>query len=156
MSEPQDSAEPLQNLPAGLPRRYAEYKPVDEAFSSLVPPTNVGGYDELLAYFNARGHKLPRSDEGLAAIDYLIGGATDRESLAVLARSIGMFYGDVLTHTVPGAHWEVVEEGYPRVRVTMKTAVDVVRVAIRRLGTADPTLLQNYAHVMELVRQEEP
>jgi Family of unknown function (DUF6278) len=156
MSEPQDSAELLQNLPPGLPRRHAEYKPVDEASSSLVPPTNLGGYDELLAYFKARGHNLPRSDEGLAAIDHLIDGATAKESLAVLARSIGMFYGDVLTHTVPGAHWEAAEEGYPRVRVTRKTAVDVVRVATRRLETADPTLVQNYAHVVELVRQGEP
>lgn len=156
MSDQQDSAEPLQSLPPGLPRRYAEYKPVDEDRSSLVPPTNVGGYDELLAFCSGRGLRLPRSDEGLAAIDHLIDGAADKEALAVLVRSIGMFYGDVLTHTVPGAHWEVVEEGYPRVRVTMKTAVDVVRVAHRRLANADPTLLQNYAHVMELLREEEP
>lgn len=65
-----------------------------------------------------------------------------------------MFYGDLLTHTVPGAHWEVVEEGYPLVRITRKTAVDVVRVALGRLATAIPTLEQNYAHVLELVRQE--
>jgi hypothetical protein len=44
-----------------------------------------------------------------------------------------MFYGAVLTHTIPRAHWEVIEEEYPLVRITTKTAVDVVRVAIRRL-----------------------
>ncbi|WP_426998467.1 hypothetical protein [Pseudarthrobacter sp. N5] len=65
MSEPQDSAEPLQNLPPGLPP--------DEARSSLVPPTNVGGYDELLAYCDTRGLRLPRSDEGLAAVVFLPG-----------------------------------------------------------------------------------
>jgi hypothetical protein len=153
MTEPQDSAEPQQKLPAGLPRRYAEYRPVD-AVASAAPPTNVGGYDELLAYFQARGKPLPRSEEGLAAIDHLIDGTSDKESLAVLARPIGMFYGDVLTHTIPGVHWEVIEEGYPRVRVTRTTGVDVVRVAIGRLATGDPTLLQNYAHVLEFGRQE--
>jgi len=61
-----------------------------------------------------------------------------------------MFYGDVLTHTIPGAHWEVIQEGYPLVRVTAKTTVDVVRIAIRRMVTADPTLLQNFSHVKDL------
>jgi hypothetical protein len=65
-----------------------------------------------------------------------------------------MFYGDLLTHTVPGAHWEVVEAGYPLVRVTSKVAIDVVRIALRRMATPNPTLEQNYAHVLELVRQE--
>jgi hypothetical protein len=153
MTEPRDSAEPLQILPPGLPRGYAEYTPAD-AVAPAAPPTNVGGYDELVAYFHARGQALPREREGLAAIDHLIDGASDKESLSVLARSIGMFYGDVLTHIIPGAHWEVIEEGYPRVRVTRTTAVDVVRVAIGRLATGNPTLLQNSVHVLEFGRQE--
>lgn len=66
-----------------------------------------------------------------------------------------MFYGDLLTHTVPGAHWEVVEEGYPLVRVTRNVAIDVVHIALRRIATPNPTLEQNYAHVLELVRQEQ-
>jgi len=65
-----------------------------------------------------------------------------------------MFFGDVLTHTIPGAHWEVMEEGYPLVRVTRTVAVDVVRIAIRRLAAADPTLAHNYAHVLEIVGHE--
>jgi hypothetical protein len=94
---------------------------------------------------------LSRSADGLAAIDHLIDSTDDKTSLLTLVRPIGMFYGDVLTHTIPGAHWEVVQEGYPLVRVTSKTAVDVVRVALRRMATADPTLLQDYAHVKDLV-----
>ena len=149
MSIPEDSDEPLQKLPAGMPRRYAEYTPVT---SDAVgpPPTNVGGYDELRSYFQERGQTLPRKAESLATLDRAINAGLPAE----LARPIGMFYGDLLTHTVPGAHWEVVEEGYPRVRVTRKTAVDVVRVALRRVVTPAPTLEQNYAHVIELVRQE--
>lgn len=50
MSIPEDSAEPLQKLPAGMPRRYAEYEPVDSDVS-VSPSTNVGGYDKLLRYF---------------------------------------------------------------------------------------------------------
>jgi hypothetical protein len=148
--EPNDSAEPLQKLPAGLPRRYAEYKPVD-SHMSVPPPTNVGGYDELLRYFRERDQELPRRAESLVVIDNAIDGAGDMDPLAGLARPIGMFYGDVLTHTIPGAHWEVIEEGHPRVRVTATGAVDVVRAAIRRLAVADPTLAQNYAHVLEKV-----
>jgi hypothetical protein len=153
MSAPEDSAEPLQRLPAGLPRRYAEYKPVDSD-DSVPLPTNVGGYDELLEYFRERDQALPRRAESLAAIDIAIDDAGAQDSLAGLARPIGMFYGDVLTHTIPGAHWEVIEEGYPLVRVTRTVAVDVVRVAIRRLAAADPTLAQNYAHVLEIVGHE--
>jgi hypothetical protein len=54
MTEPKDSAEPLQILPAGLPRRYAEYRPAGAA-ALAAPPTNVGGYDELVAYFQTTG-----------------------------------------------------------------------------------------------------
>lgn len=150
MKDPEDSAEPLQQLPPGMPRRYAEYRPADRQPPGP-PPTSVGGYDELLAHFHSAGMALPRSADGLAAIDHVIDSTDDKTSLLTLVRSIGMFYGDVLTHTIPGAHWEVVQEGYPQVRVTAKTAVDVVRVAIRRMATADPTLRQNFSHVMDLV-----
>ena len=149
MSIPEDPDEPLQNLPAGMPRRYAEYKPVTSD-TVVPPPTNVGGYDELLSYFQERSQTLPRKAESLATLDQAI----NDDLPAELARPIGMFYGDLLTHTIPGAQWEVVEEEYPRVRITRNTAVDVVRVALRRLATPEPTLEQNYAHVLELVRQE--
>ena len=142
--------EPLQQLPQGLPRRYAEYKPAPAV--PATPATNVGGYDELLAYFRAVGKELPRSREGLAAVDDLVDGHPDRAALAKLVRAIGMFYGDVLTHTIPGAHW--IEENSPCVRVTRTSAVSVVSVAERRLSVGVPTLLQNYAHVLEMVASE--
>jgi hypothetical protein len=154
MSEPGElSDEHLQRLPPGLPRRYAEYKQLQEG-PPAPPPTNVGGYDALLAYFRSRGEELSRSKEGLAAVDQLIDAPEDRDSLAELVRPIGMFYGDLLTHTIPGAHWEVTVEDLPCVRVTRKTAVSVVYVAERRLTVGRPTLLQNYAHVLELVTRE--
>lgn len=153
MDDPQDSAEPLQKLPPGMPRRYAEYRPVDGQQSGPLP-TNVGGYDQLTAHFKSHGSQLPRSVDGLAAIDMLIDSIEDKPRLSAFARPIGMFYGDVLTHAIPGAYWEVIEDEYPLVRVTARTAVDVVRIAIRRLGVPDPTLVENYSHVMELVRHE--
>jgi hypothetical protein len=153
MTDAGDSEEPLQQLPAGLPRRYAEYKPVREA-APAPPLVNVGGYDELVAHFHSTGIELPRSKDGLAAVDHLIESASDRAPLAKLVRAIGMFYGDILTHTVSGAHWEVVVEGRPCVRITRNTAVSVVSVAERRLTVGTPTLLQNYAHVLEIVASE--
>jgi hypothetical protein len=152
MITPDDSAEPLQKLPAGMPRRYAEYKPAST--ESSAPLTNVGGYEDLLKYLRGRGQTLPRTPGSLVAIDDLIDGADDRESLARLARPIGMFYGDVLTHTIPEARWEVVEEEYPLVRVTSIVAVDVVRIAIRRLAVSRPTLEENYAHVLGIAGVE--
>jgi hypothetical protein len=153
MTDPEDSAEPLQRLPQGIPRRYADYRPVDLRVPGP-PPTNVGGYDELLAHFRAHGMPLPRSADGLSAIDGFVDSQTDRTLLSALARPIGMFYGDVLTHTISGAYWEVIQDEHPLVRVTARTAVDVVAVALRRLATPEPTLLQNFSHVQELVRQE--
>ncbi|MDQ0079110.1 DUF6278 family protein [Arthrobacter oryzae] len=152
MNDSDDSVEPLQSLPPGMAWRYAEYMPADPD-AVFSPVTNVGGYDDLLEYFQARGLNLPRSEDGLAAIDELINATSDKESLADLARPIGMFYGDVITHTIPGAHWEVIREEYPRVRITTKSAVDVVRVALGRLSAAEPTLLQNYFHVREAVEK---
>jgi hypothetical protein len=154
MSEPGELfGERLQRLPPGLPRRYAEYKPVQEG-PPAPPPTNVGGYDALLAYFRSCGEELSRSKEGLAAVDQLIDAPEDRDSLAELVRPLGMFYGDLLTHTIPGAHWEVTVEDFPCVRVTRETAFSVVFVAERRLTVGSPTLLQNYARVLEIVSRE--
>lgn len=149
MGAAEDSAEPLQKLPEGMPRRYAEYKPVSPG-RAAPPPTNVGGYDELLNYFRERGKTLPRQAESLTTLDRAI-----TEGLpAELVHPIGMFYGDLLTHTVPGAHWEVVEKGNPLVRVTRNVAIDVVHIVRRRLATPNPTLEQNYAHVLDLVRED--
>jgi hypothetical protein len=149
MSIPEDPDEPLQKLPAGMPRRYAEYKPVTSD-AMEAPLTNVGGYDGLLHYFQQLGQTLPCAAESLATLDQAINDGLPAE----LVRPVGMFYGDLLTHTVSGAHWEVVEAGYPLVRVTSKVAIDVVRIALRRMATPNPTLEQNYAHVLEIVRQE--
>lgn len=153
MTDPVPSGEPLQELPAGIARYYADYKPVQNP-ASTPRPTNVGGYEELLIYFHALGTELPRTKEGLCVIDRLIDGLDDRAALAELAPAIGMFYGDLLTHTVPGAYWEVIVEGSPCVRVTRTTAVSVVSIAERRLNMRTPTLLQNYAHVLDIVASE--
>lgn len=149
MGVARDSAEPLQKLPQGMPRRYAAYKAVIPGSAGPLP-TNVGGYDELLDYFQERGQALPRQADSLTALDQAFAEGLPAE----LVRPIGMFYGDLLTHTVPGAHWEVVEERYPLVRVTRNVAIDVVHIALGRLATPNPTLEENYAHVLDLVRRD--
>ncbi|MCU6480105.1 DUF6278 family protein [Arthrobacter sp. A2-55] len=149
MSRPVEPDEALQRLPPGMPRHFAEYKPVAEAVPAP-PVTNVGGYDELLNYFRSRGESLPRSREGLAAVDAAIDGGIPAEAFPDLARSIGMFYGDVLTHSITGAHWKVVASGFPEVRFTAKDSVDVVHVAQRRLSHSYPSLVENFFHVLEM------
>jgi hypothetical protein len=139
----------LQALPNGMPRYFGDYKPVVDT-APTPPATNVGGYDELLAFFRARGENLPRTQEGLAAIDAVINNGTPAETLAALAPAIGMFYGDVLTHTIPGAHWEVVVDGFPTVRFTAKDSVDVMHVAQRRISNPHPSLVENFAHALEI------
>lgn len=93
---------------------------------------------------------MPRQADSLTALDQAIAEGLPAE----LVRPIGMFYGDLLTHTVPGAHWEVVQEGYPLVRVTRNVAIDVVHIALRRLASPNPTLEENYDHVLGLVRRD--
>ena len=149
----QDGNEPLQELPPGMARRYAEYKPASAAEPSP-PPTTVGGYDELRNFLRAKGLSLPRSRKGLQLIDSLIDDPGAKASLEGLTRAIGMFYGDVLTHTIPGAHWEVIEEDLPNVRISRKTSVAVIHVAERRLTLGIPTLVMNYDHVLDLLDQE--
>lgn len=82
-------------------------------------------------------------------------GEVDDDELVTLVRPIGMFYGDVLTHTISGAHWETRIGGSLSVRVTKTVAVAVVEVAQRRLVHAYPSLVQNYAHVLEIVEHGE-
>jgi hypothetical protein len=88
----------LLKLPAGIPRRYAEYRPATSDGSTL-PITNVGGYDELP--FPRETPSIAAHREGLAAIDNLLDDDIGKRALAGLVRQIGMFYGDVLTHTIP-------------------------------------------------------
>lgn len=154
MPDRDETEEPLQSLPPGMARRYAEYKPATDEPSP--PPTNVGGYDELLNYVRGEGIALPRSREGLAVIDALSEGPEAKKDLTGLTAAIGMFYGDVLTHTIPGAHWEVVEEGSPIVRISRNTSVSVIQVAQRRLDVGLPTLAMNYDHALDHVGRDEP
>jgi hypothetical protein len=100
MSVPEDPAWPPQKLPAGMPRRFAEYKPVTSD-AGKPPPTNVGGYEELLDCFQQRGQALPRTAKSLSTLDQAINDGLPPE----LVRPLGMFYGDLLIHTVSGAHW---------------------------------------------------
>jgi hypothetical protein len=150
VNDPVDPAEPLQKLPAPPPRYFSEYHsagPTDQ-----VPPTNVGCYDELRQYFRVRGQELPRTTDGLAAIDARIDSPVE-DGLESLAHPIGMFYGDVLIHNIPGAHWEVTG-GSPCVRVTKTVSIDVMGIAQRRLIKDHPSLVQNFTHVLELVAQD--
>ncbi|MGL3806165.1 DUF6278 family protein [Paeniglutamicibacter sp. R2-26] len=151
MNDPVDPAEPLQKPPAPPPRYFSEYQPVDRT-EQAPPPTSVGGYDELRQHIRGRGQELPRTRDGLAAIDALID-STVEDELADLAHPIGMFYGDVLTHSIPDAHWEVTG-GSPCVQVTRTVAIDVIGVAQRRLDIGYPSLVQNYSHVLEQVDRD--
>jgi Family of unknown function (DUF6278) len=155
MSDPDENEEPLQSLPPGMARRYAEYRPATPG-ELLPPPTNFGGYDDLLEYCRLKGLSLARSRQGLAVIDSLIESAVNSPSLAALVRPIGMFYGDVLTHTISGAHWKVINENFPEVSITRRTSVSVIEVAQRRLNLGIPTLTMNYDHALDLVGREPP
>jgi hypothetical protein len=154
MPDRNEAEEPLQALPPGMARRYAEYKPATDEPSP--PPTNVGGYDELLNYVRGKGMALPRSREGLAVIDALSEDPEAKKDLTGLTAAIGMFYGDVLTHAIPGAHWEVVEEGSPTVRISRNTSVSVIHVAQRRISVGLPTLAMNYDHALDHIGRDEP
>lgn len=152
MPDRDETEEPLQSLPPGMARRNAEYKPAPDKPSPA--PTNVGGYDGLLNYCRGKEMALPRSREGLVVIDALIEDPEAKGGLTGLARAIGMFYGDVLTHIIPGAHWEVVEEGFPMVRISRNTSVSVIHVAQRRLDVGMPTLAMNYDHAIDLIDED--
>lgn len=152
MSDPDENEEPLQSLPPGMARRYAEYRPATPG-EPLPPLTNVGGYYDLLEYCRLKGLSLARSRQGLAVIDSLIENAENSASLAALARPIGMFYGDVLTHTISGAHRKVINENFPEVSITRRTSVSVIEVAQRRLNLGIPTLTMNYDHALDPVRE---
>ncbi|WP_146068935.1 DUF6278 family protein [Arthrobacter sp. ZGTC131] len=147
-----ESEEPLQSLPAGMARRYAEYKPATDKPSP--PPTNVGGYDELLDYCRGKEMALPRSRNGLVVIDSLIEIPEAKRDLAEFPTAIGMFYGDVLTHTISGSHWEVVEEGFLMVRISRNTSISVIHVAQRRLDMGLPTLAMNYDHALDIIDRD--
>lgn len=152
MPDRDETEEPLQLLPPAMARRYAEYKPATNKTSPA--PINVGGYDELLTYCQGKRVVLPRSREGLVVIDALIEDPEARKDLTGLAAAVGMFYGDVLTHAIPGAHWEVMEEGFPMVRIRRNTSISVIHVAQRRLDVGSPTLVMNFDHAIDLIDEE--
>ncbi|NUP58146.1 MAG: hypothetical protein HOQ06_01550 [Pseudarthrobacter sp.] len=148
MPDRDETEEPLESLPAGIARGYAEYKLANDKPSPR--PTSVGGYDELLGYFRVKALALPRSRDGLVLIDSLIDDLKDNSALTGLAKPIGMFYGDVLTHAIPGAHWEVIDDRFPTVRISRKASISVIHVAQRRLMVGLPTLAMNYDHARDL------
>ena len=70
MPDQDGTDEPLLSLPPGMAWRYAEYNPAPNEPSPA--PTNVGGYGELLNYCRGKDAALPRSLDGLVAIDSLV------------------------------------------------------------------------------------
>ena len=151
MPDRDETEEPLQSLPPGIARRYAEYKPASDGPSTRV--TNVGGYDELLEFCRAKGLSLARTRQGLAEVDSLVEKTEDRTILEALVRPIGMFFGDVLTHTIPGAEWKVIHEGLPEVKIAGNTSVSVIHVAQNRINLGVPTLVMNYDHALGLIER---
>ena len=111
MPDRDGTEEPLQSLPPGMAWRYARGKEV----------------------------ALSRSRDGLVVIDSLLENPEAKRGLTGLPTAIGMFYGDVRTHLIPGAHWEVVEAGFPLVRISRNTSISVIRVTQRRLDVGLPT-----------------
>jgi hypothetical protein len=85
MSDPDENEEPLQSLAPGTARRHAKYRPATPG-EHPPPPTNVGGYDDLLEYCRLKGLSLARSRQGLVVIDSLIESAEKSASLAALVR----------------------------------------------------------------------
>jgi hypothetical protein len=152
MPDQDETEEPLQSLPPGMARGYAEYKPASDRDSTRL--TNVGGYDKLLEFCRAKGLALPRTRQGLAVVDSLIEKAEDRTTLEALVRPIGMFFGDVLTHALPGAEWKVIHEDFPEVKIIRNTSVSVIHVARNRLNRGLPTLVMNYDHALDLIDGE--
>ena len=142
--------EALQRLPAGRNRRYSPLsadKP--PAIDSSI--TNVAGYETLVGVATTAGEVLSRDLEGIRGIERLIDELPD--SISGLAHEIGMFYGDVLTHTIVGSYWIVFDEARPEVQVGEGTTVDVVGVAERRLKFGAPSLLENLKHVKKMVAE---
>lgn len=152
MPDRDGTEEPLQSLPPGMAWRYAEYRPAADRPS--LRPTNVGGYDELVNYCRGKEVALSRSRDGLVVIDSLLENPEAKRGLTGLPTAIGMFYGDVLTHLIPGAHWEVVEEGFPLVRISRNTSISVIHVTQRRLDVGLPTPAMNCDHALDLTDQD--
>lgn len=145
MERKDSGPEPVQELPAGPDRGFGSYFS-DEPFEEDRSITNVGGYVALRDLIADSGSTLGRNVAGLRLVDGLIGSAP--ESTRGLAREIGMFYGDVLTHTITGSHWVVRDPARPEVRITDNVTVDVVGVGQRRTRFGTPTLVEDLAHVL--------
>lgn len=137
--------EQLQVLPAPSISRTMQYSAAEHAPEdpSII---NVGGYESLRETAVGEGLRLRRDARGLRELDDLID--SQPSLLAGLLTEIGMFYGDVLTHTIPGAHWIVRQE--PEVRVAKDVTVLVAEVARRRFELSTPTLTENFRHVLDL------
>lgn len=141
------TSDDLQELPARAPRRRGQYV-------SVKPPaenpsiTNVGGYDILSDTISSTGLHLTRDQAGLSTLDSQLESAPSR--FKELGRDMGMFYGDVLTHTLVGSHWVVRDDTRPEVRITETVTVDVVGVGLRRIEAPHPSLVENLRHVLEI------
>jgi hypothetical protein len=148
--EPGASAakEPPQRLPGGIDLKHAQFSKGEPSGPDR-SIKNVGGYETLAAVTDAAGVRLSRDIEGLKALERFLD--TSPESVRGLDREIGMFYGDVLTHTIVGSQWVVIDESHPEVRLGEDISVDVVAVAKRRLEFGLPSLVENLTHAELLV-----
>jgi hypothetical protein len=128
-----------------MARRYASYEPALTDSKPAVPITDVGGYDELLHAAEQSGVALEVSRAGLAVLDAAISVLPEG-----LEQAVGMFFGDVVIHSIPGSQWRVVSEGRPLVEVPGGKATDVLAVAKSSMTEGRRTLIEVFDHLEEI------
>lgn len=139
--------EPIQRLPSGISRNRAPYA-LGRPQLEDIAIRNVGGYDDLTICGAAAGAKFSRDANGLRTLDNFIDASP--QHARDLAGEIGMLYGDVLTHTIAGSQWMVMDASHPEVQIAPGISVDVGRVALSRLESNDLSLIDHYNHAQEL------
>ncbi|MCI4658288.1 DUF6278 family protein [Cryobacterium zhongshanensis] len=147
MAQDPRAKEPIQRHPPGISRNSAPYTLGGPRLEDI-SIRNIGGYDDLTTGGAAAGAKFSRDANGLRTLDNFIDASPQHSR--DLAAEIAMFYGDVLTHTIAGSHWIVIDASHPEVRIAPGNSIDVVRVAMSRLESNAWSLLDHYDHARAL------
>ncbi|MCK1797205.1 DUF6278 family protein [Streptomyces sp. XM4193] len=105
----------------------------------------------LRAQAAEHGVELDDSVGSLESLDQLLPRwRDDPEVLLRLGSDAGLYLGTVLVRGVAGAHWEVLEDGRPVVRLASGRVLDVVEAGHAWAVDGTPELSQSYAEAAEV------
>jgi Family of unknown function (DUF6278) len=104
--------------------------------------------DRLRQWSRAHGVVLADDDSSLGTLDVNLdkwSADPSHYEHVDLGNEVGVYLGNIIARTIPGAHWRVWPNGHPVIALASKSELDVIALVGDRILNAGPSLQSIYS-----------